>query len=86
MFMKEIILRPVTSEKSVRLMESDNKLTLIVNRNANKQKIKKAVEDLFNVKVVKVNTLNTPSNEKKAFVKLSSDDIALDIGAELGMI
>lgn len=84
--MKEVILRPVTSEKSVRLMESDNKLTLIVNRNANKQKIKKAVEDLFNVKVVKVNTLNTPRNEKKAFVKLSSDDIALDIGAELGMI
>lgn len=84
--MKEMILRPVTSEKAVRLMESDNKLTLIVNPKANKQKIKKAVEDLFKVKVLKVNTLNTPKNEKKAFVKLSSDDNALDIGADLGMI
>lgn len=84
--MREIILRPVTSEKAVRLMESQNTLTFIVDINARKQKIKKEVQDLFNVKVVKVNTLNTTKNEKKAYVRLSDDDNALDTGADLGMI
>ncbi len=84
--MKEIILRPVTSEKAVRLMEAENKLTFIVSKKADKHKIKKAVEDLFKVKVIKINTLNTPENEKKAVVKLSNENNALDVGADLGMI
>jgi large subunit ribosomal protein L23 len=84
--MKEVVLRPVTSEKAVRLMESENKLVLIVSIKANNQKIKKAVEDLFKVKVERVNTLITPKNEKKAYVKLSPENNALDIGADLGVI
>ncbi|NLK00821.1 MAG: 50S ribosomal protein L23 [Clostridia bacterium] len=78
----EIILKPVVSERSMGLMEQ-NKYTFIVHRNANKVEIKKAVEELFDVKVEKVNTLNlvgkkkrmgryvgrTP-NRKKAIVKL----------------
>jgi len=84
--MKEVIIRPVTSEKAVRLMEGQNIITLIVNSKSNKQKIKKAVQELFKVKVLKVNTLHSTKNEKKAYVKLSDDDNALDIGADLGMI
>lgn len=84
--MKETIIRPVNSEKAVRSMEADNIITLIVNPKADKIKIKKAVEELFKVKVEKVNTLNTSKNEKKAYVKLSDKDNALDIGASLGMI
>ena len=84
--MREVIIRPVTSEKAVRLMEGQNTLTLIVNQRADKPKIKKAVQDLFKVTVINVNTLNTPKNEKKAFVKLSDNDNALDVGADLGMI
>ncbi len=84
--MSKIIIRPVTSEKAVRLMELNNTLTLIVDRRADKQKIKKEVENLFKVKVEKVNTLNTTKNEKKAYVKLTKDYNAIDIGAELGMI
>lgn len=84
--MRETILRPVTSEKAVRAMEADNTLTLIVDSKADKPKIKKAVENLFKVKVVKVSTLNTVKNEKKAYVRLSDKDNALDIGASLGMI
>jgi len=84
--MKEEILRPVTSEKAVRLMEAQNTLTFIVNKESDKRKIKKAVQDLFKVTVVKINTLNTRKNEKKVYVKLSDKDNALDIGASLGMI
>ncbi len=84
--MNEVIIRPVTSEKAVRLMEAQNKLTFIVSKKASKQLIKKAVEELFNINIVSVNTLNTTKNEKKAYVKLSDKDNALDIGADLGMI
>jgi len=84
--MREVIIRPVTSEKAVRLMEGQNILTLIVDNKSNKQKIKKSIQDLFKVTVIKINTLNTTKNEKKAYVKLSAKDNALDIGADLGMI
>ena len=84
--MKEVIIRPVTSEKAVRLMESQNIITLIVDLRSNKSEIKKAVNSLFKTKPVKVNTLITPRSEKKAYVKLSMDTNALDIGAELGVI
>ncbi len=84
--MREIILRPVTSEKAVRLMESQNTLTLMVDQKASKDVIKKVVEKIFKAKVININTLNTNKNEKKAYVRLSSDSNALDIGAELGVI
>ncbi len=82
----DVIIRPVMSEKAVRLMEAENTLTLIVNEKSNKIKIKKAVEELFNVKVLKVRTLITTKNEKKAYIKLSTSNNALDVGTELGMI
>ncbi len=81
-----ILIRPVASEKAVRLMEAQNIITFIVDYRANKSEIKKAFEKEFNVKVVKINTLNTTRNEKKAYIKLSDKDNALDIGAEVGVI
>ena len=81
-----VIKRPVMSEKAVRLMESDNILTIIVNERASKRDIKRVVEELFKVKVLRVNTLITTKNEKKAYVKLSPESSALDVGTELGMI
>jgi len=53
---QDIIMKPVVSEKSTSLMEQ-NKYTFIVANGANKLEIKKAIEDLFHVKVLKVNTL-----------------------------
>lgn len=82
----KIIIRPVMSEKAVRLMEAENTLTLIVKNESNKNQIKKAVEELFNVKVLKIRTLNTTKNEKKSYIKLGPENIALDVGTELGMI
>lgn len=80
------VIRPVMSEKAVRLMEAENTLTLIVNDKLTKAEIRKAVEELFNVKVDKVKTLITTKNEKKAYVKLSPESVALDVGASLGLI
>jgi len=53
---RDIIIRPIITEKSTDLMSSQNKYTFQVDLRANKTQIKQAVEELFKVKVRKVNT------------------------------
>ena len=60
----EIIIRPIVSEQSFAAME-ENKYTFEVAKDANKYQIKDAVEELFNVKVVRVNTLNVKPKTKR---------------------
>ncbi|MFX1308345.1 MAG: 50S ribosomal protein L23 [Promethearchaeota archaeon] len=80
----KIIKKPLITEKTFDLIEKENKLVFIVNRKANKNQIKKAIEKLHNVKVIKINTMISTKGEKKAFVKLhpeySAQDIAIDLG------
>ncbi|MFT4305010.1 MAG: 50S ribosomal protein L23 [Candidatus Woesearchaeota archaeon] len=83
----DVIKYPMTTEKSIRLLESENKLVFIVERKATKQDIKKAVETMFKVKVVDVNTLiSVKKAQKKAYVKLSKETPAIDIATQLGML
>lgn len=83
---KEIIRNPVSTEKAIRLMESENKLLFDVSMRATKTEIKKTVEEMFKVKVVKVNTFITREGKKRAYVKLSNERPASDIATSLGMI
>ncbi len=53
------------TEKGTRLSESENKYLFRVARNANKPEIKRAVEELFKVGVVSVNTLNRQGKKKR---------------------
>ena len=62
-----------------------NKLIFIVDKKAKKPEIKKAIEEIFKVKVLKVNTLIT-KGKKKAYVKLSPDTPAIDIATQLGLM
>jgi ribosomal protein uL23 len=64
----------------------ENALVFIVDRRATKHEIKQAFETLYEVKVIKVNTLITPQGQKKAFIKLSQDHSALDLATEVGII
>ncbi|HIR91546.1 MAG TPA: 50S ribosomal protein L23 [Candidatus Limicola stercorigallinarum] len=59
-----VIIRPVVSERSFSLMEQ-NKYTFEVARDANKYQIKDAVEELFSVHVVSVNTINVKPKKKR---------------------
>ena len=61
---RDIIKKPVVSEKSYDLL-ADNKYTFYVNPAANKIEIKKAVEEIFKVTVLNVNTLNVKGKEKR---------------------
>lgn len=54
---RDIILRPVVTEKSTNALMEQNKYTFEVDRDANKLQIKRAVEEIFKVKVVAVNTM-----------------------------
>jgi large subunit ribosomal protein L23 len=61
---RDILLKPVISEKSYGLLD-ENKYTFVVHPDANKTQIKIAVEQVFNVKVLDVNTLNRQGKRKR---------------------
>ncbi len=61
----QIIIRPVISEKSYNLIETDGQYTFQVDRRANKNQIKRAVQKAFDVSVAKVNTVNVKSKPKR---------------------
>ena len=61
---RDIIIAPVVSEKSYGLMEQ-NVYTFFVNRDANKTQLKLAIEQIFDVKVASVNTINREGKRKR---------------------
>jgi len=67
-------------------METENKLIFIVSMKSTKKQIKKAIEEMFKVKVIKVNTLITPKGTKKAYISLSIDTPAIDVATQLGLM
>ena len=88
---RDILLAPVISEKSYGLLE-ENKYTFVVAPGSNKTQIKIAVEKVFGVKVVSVNTLNRQGKRKRtrtgfgkrkdtkrAIVTLSPESKAIEI-------
>ncbi len=85
--LRDVIIQPLITEKSMRVMEENNAYTFEVAPDANKVQIKRAVEQIFNVKVEKVNTMNMRGKKrrlgftegkrkdwKKAIVRLHEDD------------
>lgn len=61
---RDIIIRPVISEKTYGLLD-ENKYTFIVDPRANKTQIRQAIEGIFDVKVLGVNTMNRPGKRKR---------------------
>jgi large subunit ribosomal protein L23 len=82
----KILLYPLVTEKTVGMIEKENKIVFIVDRKANKQQIKETFEKLFGVKVEKVNTLITKDGKKKAFIKLKKEFKASDVAVKLGIL
>lgn len=66
----EVILAPVVSEKSYDLIELENKYTFEVDPRAGKQEIRRAVEELFDVRVLQVNTMNRQGKRKRYGYKM----------------
>ena len=82
----EVVRYPLLSEDAVTLLEAENKITFIVDARSDKHDIKRAIEELYEVKVEQVRTLITPLGDKKAFVKLTPDFKAADLAVRLGIL
>jgi large subunit ribosomal protein L23 len=86
MEINDILFYPLMTESASVMVEKDNKLIFVVNIKAGKSDIKKAVEELYEVKVRKINLLITPQGVKKAFVKLTPEFKASDVAIKLGIL
>jgi large subunit ribosomal protein L23 len=62
--MKQILIRPLVTEKMSAITDKQGKYGFIVNRDANKIEIKQAVEKSYGVTVLKVNTINVDGKRK----------------------
>ncbi len=81
-----MIQYPLSTEKSIRQMESENKLIFVVDLDAEKPQIKAAIEDLFDCTVDDVNTMIDSKGKKRAYIKFGPETPAIDIATELGLM
>ncbi len=82
----KILQYPIQTEKVVRLINLENQMVFIVEKKANKQQIKDAVEALFKAKVERVRTAFTSKGKKKAYVSFSKETPAADVATRMGMM
>ena len=80
-----MLLKPITSEKAVKMIEIDNTLIFETERRVRKPEIKKEFESIFAVKVLSIRTL-IKGNKKYAYIRLNKLNPAIDIATKLGMI
>jgi large subunit ribosomal protein L23 len=80
-----IIKYPFITEKATLSLDKNNTLQFMVDMGARKGQIKKAVEEMYSVKVVKVTTLITSRGGKKAIVTLAPENSAEEIASRLGV-
>ena len=81
-----IIKFPLTTESAMKTIEDNNTLTFIVDRRASKMQVKKAVQELYQLKISKINSLIRPDGNKKVFIRLSSDQEALEVASKIGIM
>lgn len=81
----DVIKMPIISEKTMKLIEEENKLVFYIDKKATKADVKNAVKELFDVEVKNLNTLITPKGKKKAYIKLKDEYDAGEVAASLGI-
>src|SRR3989344_1773400 len=67
----QTLIHPLITEKEINMIESENKLVFVVRNNATRQEVKKAVEELYGVKVDSVNIMRDMKARKRAFVRIN---------------
>lgn len=81
----KLIMNPYMTEKTLALIEKENKLVFIVHDDADKKSIKEAIKVLYDAEVDSVNTARTIYG-KKAFVRMKEPDAARDLATKLGLV
>jgi len=78
-------LKPIVSEKAVMMIERENILTFVTEKENNKESIKKEIEEVFEVKVQKIRVL-IKKNKKYVYAKLKKEFPAIDLATKLGLM
>ncbi len=81
-----VIKNPLTSESAMKKIEENNTLVFLVDPRANKSQIKAAVKALYEIEADRINTLIRPDGVKKAYVRLSKEQDALDVSNKIGIV
>jgi large subunit ribosomal protein L23 len=82
----DIIKYPTMTERSVYMIEKENKLIFIVEREATKNQIAAAMKELYQVEAKEINTLIDRQGKKKAFIKLKEGFSASEVAIKLGIL
>ena len=81
-----VLKYPFVTEKAMMMLENENKLQFLVQRQATKQEIKKELERAFEKEVRSVRTVLTMKGEKKAIISFTDDKAAEEILSRLGIM
>jgi len=77
---------PLNTESAMKKIEENNTLVFVVDVKSNKKQIGEAVQKLYGVQALKINTLIRPDGRKKAYVRLTTDHDALEVANKIGFI
>jgi len=80
------LIYPLMGEKATSLREKENKLSFIVDKKSTKKEVKEAIESLYSVKVVSVQTCLTTDGKKKAHVRLDAKFSAEEVASRFGVL
>jgi large subunit ribosomal protein L23 len=86
MNLNDVIKYPTMTERSVYMIENENKLVFIVHREANKHDISQAIKKLYQVEAQEIRTLIDRKGEKKAFIRLKEGYNASEVAIKIGIL
>jgi large subunit ribosomal protein L23 len=81
-----IIKSPYVTEKVTGMIDSNNSLEFLVDINATRTEIKRALENLYDIEIASVRTMITSDGSKKAVVKMSKNGVANELATRLGLL
>lgn len=80
------LAHPIVSEKAMVLLENVNQLSFIVEKEATKDDVQKALEKTFGKKIKAINTMMTTKGTKKAIITFEEKNAAEEILSQLGIV
>ena len=80
-----MILKPISTEKAVMMIERDNLLVFTTEIKNNKEEKKKEIEEMFEIKIDSIRTLRK-NNKKYVYVRLNKKFPAIDVASKLGLM
>jgi large subunit ribosomal protein L23 len=82
----KIVLYPLMGEKATMLREKENKLSFMVAKDSGKKDVKEAIETLYSVKIIGIDSMITSTGQKKVHVRLDAKYSAEEVASHFGVL